>query len=202
MTEAQAYIEESIGYKGVAARAALDPGWRAPVAEVIDIHKLRQEYVTRFSFAVLWGDTLRDLAKYGPFLEIGAGTGYWAYELRKIDIDVIATDLKPPGRGGNQYWFHETRPYTKIIKVSATTAVKRYTGRTLLTVWPSYNESWAYEALLKFPGDTVVYCGEGYGGCTADDEFHTELEANWRIIEEIPLPQFMSIHDTLVVYRR
>ena len=45
-------------------------------------------------------DALRDL---GPVVEAGAGTGYWAWALRKRGGDVRAFDSAPPDAAANAY---------------------------------------------------------------------------------------------------
>ena len=48
--------------------------------------------------------TLQAIQRNSPFglVELGAGTGYWAALLRKMDVDVIAYDLRPPGAGNTR----------------------------------------------------------------------------------------------------
>ena len=44
--------------------------------------------------------------------------------------------------------------------------------------------------------------GEGAGGRTADARFHQTLEEAFALKEEIFIPQFPGIHDTVIVYER
>ena len=39
---------------------------------------------------------LEVLCSLGPLIEIGAGTGYWAYRLRQLNTDILAFDQRPP----------------------------------------------------------------------------------------------------------
>lgn len=52
--------------------------------------------VARYSYAIPDLTALNILAEHGPILEIGAGTGYWAYLLRQRGVDVAAFDINPP----------------------------------------------------------------------------------------------------------
>jgi hypothetical protein len=53
---------------------------------------------------------------------------------------------------------------------------------TFLCIWPPYNKPLAYNVFKKFLElnnvKTFIYIGEGYGGCTADDDFFDLIEDN------------------------
>ena len=54
----------------------------------------------------------------------------------------------------------------------------QYADRTLLLVWPTWNETWASDAVDAYHaagGDRVVFVGEGPGGRTGDSGFHARL---------------------------
>jgi len=59
----------------------------------------------------------------------------------------------------------------------------------------------ASDTLRQFRGDTLIYIGEGEGGCTADDMFFDRLD-EWKHIETIDIPQWDGIYDRLSVYQR
>lgn len=177
----------------------------------------RDEAIARFAFAILDSSTVAALLKHGPFLEVGAGTGYWAYELRKEGADIIATDPEPyscnshrplgPSSMGDIVW-------SPIERIDAETAIERYVNagpdmgaglRTLLMVWPSLGSDWTANALEQFAargGTRLVYVGEGDGGCTANDRFHAILDEQWTEIESIDIPVWFGIHDWLRIYER
>jgi hypothetical protein len=81
-------------------------------------------------------------------------------------------------------------------------AVNKYMMPGLFMCWPEYAADWAYKALMRFQGDHLVYVGEGYGGCTADDNFHKELNENWDEVQLIALPQWFGLHDYLSIHKR
>ena len=60
----------------------------------------------------------------------------------------------------------------------------------------------ASNCLKYFKGKYVIYIGEGYGGCTADDLFHSELKNKYNLINEIYIPQWDGIHDSLYIYEK
>lgn len=201
MTEAEQFLAErglDVARMDGYARMATD--WN------LDSHRhqwiVRDEHISRFGFAVLTADAIKAITPYGPLLEIGCGCGYWSFELRRAGIDVIATD---PGLG--RYRFlgqagHWERLWVDDIeRVSGEDAVKKYPQRNLLIIWPDYGDSWPVECLRAFAGKTVLYGGE-WMGCTADEEFHSHLEAHFTRKETISLPQFDGIHDALEVWER
>jgi hypothetical protein len=163
-------------------------------------YKLRGAFIAKFGFAILDQQTVEQLKCYSPILEVGCGAGYWAYEMRKNGIDVIATD--PILVKNSQYPFKIAEPWVVIEKLSALEAIEKYSDRALLIVWPSLSDPWAAKALKAYQGQNVLYVGEGAGGCTADDNFHDILERNWNELKYIPIPNFWGIHDVLRIYER
>ena len=62
--------------------------------------------------------------------------------------------------------------------------------------------SMAAESLATYKGDCLVYVGEGFGGCTADDDFFMSLDDGWELVKEIQILQWFGMHDTMMVYER
>jgi len=61
----------------------------------------------------------------------------------------------------------------------------------------------AAECLIAYKGQTVIFVGEGWGGCTGDDLFHDHLSSDFEKVEDYyDLPQWEGIHDYLAVYKR
>lgn len=158
----------------------------------------RRTLCKKFSFAIPDARTLELVAGYGPILELGSGTGYWAYELKKLGVDIIATDPNPPGK--NDYDFGPT--WCEVKKLNQSAAIKKYgTGRSLLMIWPCM-AGWAAYALSKFKGQHVLYIGEGSGGCTGDDKFHSILYKRWEELAEVNIPVWTGCHDRLFIFKR
>jgi hypothetical protein len=159
---------------------------------------VRRDYVAKFGFAILTSSVVECVARYGPLVEVGCGSGYWAYELRKAGVDIVPTD---PGTG--RYFDLEAgwRSYVEVERIKGVEAVQKYPTRNLLTVWPDMAD-WPHETLQAFNGNTVLYVGEGEEGCTADEAFHSHLHEHFTLLEEVNIPQFSGIHDYLGVWRR
>jgi hypothetical protein len=72
-----------------------------PIADpVLEIwrHNCRDWLARLYAFAVPNQACLEELAKHTPIVEMGAGTGYWASQLKNMGVDVIAYDIKPPAQ--------------------------------------------------------------------------------------------------------
>jgi hypothetical protein len=161
----------------------------------LDAFRIRDQFIARFGFAILTTQIIDAIKPYGPILEVGAGSGYWAKELHNAGIDVVATDSY-----SDKYCFTHGSYFT-VERLTARRAIARYPSRSLLMVWPSYGAAWPYQALM-LSGDIFIYVGEGEGGCTADDTFHTYIEKHFTLIKQTNIPQFPGIHDSLFIYRR
>lgn len=180
-------------------------------AKIYEKLSWRDILIKKYSFPILTEDAVWKLSKYQPILEIGAGTGYWAYEFKKRGVNYYATDVLPLKQNlyfvdDNSKEFYNTdkykKPWTNIELLSANKAIDKYPSCTLLSSWPSYNENWANEALLKYKGKYFIYEGESEGGCTGNDAFFETLDKYWKGIEIIDIPQWDTIHDYLTVYER
>lgn len=160
-------------------------------------HYLRPDLVRAFSWAVPNWKALDAIERHSPsgVIEIGAGTGYWAHRLALNDVRVMAFDIKPfeNGQAANA-WFN-------VVQGGPEKAAL-HPDKTLFLSWPPYAESMASDALQAYTGNTVIYIGEGWGGCTADDEFHDALNTYWKRVELVELPQYNGIHDSLFIFIR
>lgn len=163
-------------------------------------YTLREEAIREFGFAILTAEAAQRLATHGPILEVGAGAGYWAYELQKLGCDVIATDPAPlsccPMVTPERIW-------TPAEPLTALQALEKYgvEDRTLMMVWPSWQGEWTGEALrqyLEMGGQKLIYCGEPRGGCTGNAELH-DLMRDMVVVEQIIIPRWFGIRDNLVV---
>jgi hypothetical protein len=132
-------------------------------------------------------------------VEIGAGSGYWAWQMTQSGIDVVAYDPHAPSPK-NRYVKH--RLYHPVGDRDHT-AVEQHPDRALLLCWPPYEEPVAAQALKAYRGDMLIYIGEGHGGCTADDDFFELLDEGWNEIGESPFHvTFRCIHCSMTAYRR
>src|SRR5258708_18456335 len=176
-----------------------DRGRNSSVVYEVARGSFRERLIDHFSFAVPSPEALDLIAKNAPILEIGAGTGYWAWCLRQMGVDVVATDLFPPQthpvtleKDANcNHWFAVY--WTDIERLDAVKAVLQHPNRSLLLVWP-YMDKMAERALRAYQGDTIIYVGEGDGGATTKDKI-PQMLSKWECVETQIIPQWPGVHD-------
>lgn len=180
--------------------------WNVPggMGSVLNLPERRRELAALFAWAIPDDGALAVLGGYGPLLECGAGTGYWAALLRARGCDILACDLDPPG-GGDTLSTRRSgrRAWTAVRAVDAVAAVRAHRDRALFLCWPPYDDDRAsYAALRAYRGDVLLYVGGGPDGPTGTVRFHRELALNWHPVEQAAVPTWPGLRDRLVVYRR
>jgi len=167
----------------------------------------RRELVRKYSWAIPEPGVIEWLVIQlagKPVLEIGAGTGYWAWQLAQHGVDVIAYDLYPVTEKENDFHpkVHNPQEFYPVLRGSVEVG-SCYPERALFLCWPPYANSFAHDALEAYHGDTLVFCGEEWGGCTGGDDFFELLAKEWHeVARNDNHPQWSGIHDELIVYQR
>ena len=110
---------------------------------------LRQTAMREYAYAIPTLKTLSQIADLVPnkkILEIGAGSGYWAYLLDQIGCDVVACDDFSDGLA--QYYF-------PVVNMGADELMEQSNGsfddRALLYCWPR-----CYPGYIHWRGDLVI----------------------------------------------
>ena len=80
------------------------------------------------------------IARHGPIVECGAGTGYWSAILQHSGVDVVAYDAEPPSAESNNSFFDST--FTQVRRghgpsLFASAEAAALCQRALLLVWPN-----------------------------------------------------------------
>ena len=188
---------------------------------------MRMLLARRYAYGIPTDEALDAIAALSPagVVELGAGTGYWARLLHERGVDVVAYDRWPPPSGENRYvrtdtMWHSVQPGDEHM-------VDRHPDRTLLLVWPTWNEAWPGEAVARHHrsgGEALVFVGEGPGGRTGDSVLHARLgdygtclacslgvldapcvcgvDALWQLVRRVPLPQWVNANDACHIYER
>jgi hypothetical protein len=151
---------------------------------------LRKSLIWAYSWAVPSRAALEEMVRHSPLIELGAGTGYWAWLLEQLGGDVVALDQEP---GQPPHWHS--------IRAGGPADISAYPGHALFLCWPPNGSPMATQALANYRGQTVIYVGE-WGGRTADETFHRELNAVWILAREIPIPCWPGVLDRLYVFKR
>eukprot|EP00667_Euglena_gracilis_P014475 EG_transcript_15007 len=132
-----------------------------------------RRYVKRYGCAKWTDSALGHLAAHAPLIEIGAGRGLWARELRKRGVDILAFDdmsnVPMP-----EYGF-----LTPVLKGDQE-EVRRYPDRTLFLCYPPPG-GMARDCLFQYRGQRFLYVGEGRGGVNAAPDFFDLLEHQWTV---------------------
>lgn len=152
-------------------------------------HMQRLNAIHTYSFAIPNEPSLDLIAKFGPIIEIGAGTGYWAYLLVNRGIDVIAIDNDSEKGNPNKY-------FPEMIIEDGANYMKNHAGccdRTLFICWPRCIEDF----IDSYLGTTIIWIGE-MDGCTDDMEDKSE----WQETHSMVIPTWFGIRDILKVFKR
>lgn len=112
-----------------------------------------------------------------------------------MGIEVIAYDISPLK---NHYCKGAHFPVAKGRETKAS----KHPDKTLFLCWPPYDDHTAVNTLTAYKGKTVIYIGEGYGGCTGDDVFHEKLNSEWIEVDSLAIPKYEHLHDYLYIYKR
>jgi hypothetical protein len=155
--------------------------------------ELRKKLIWAYAWAVPSDEALAEIAAHGPVLEVGAGTGYWAWLLAQTGARVRAVDTEP-----------QQSPRWLPLEAPDTERDQAFGAETLLLCWPPLDSPMAYEALRAYAargGSRVAYVGE-WRGRTGDAAFHDELETAWTREREIEIPRWPGFEDRLYIYRR
>jgi len=166
-----------------------------PEAEVLD----RQPYVGKYSWSIPDPDSVVFVARYadGGLIDPMAGTGYWAYLLEQVGVDILCYDLQP----GENAWHDGTR-WVSIVAMDGEESVREHPDRTLLLAWPPYSEDVGTRILSAYKGNRVIFIGEGEGGCTGDCGLHDLLEDEWQAVVQHTPVQWWGMHDHITVFER
>ena len=148
----------------------------------------RKELVEKYAWAIPNTEVIQRLRDMSPLVEMGAGSGYWAYEIEKMGGTVHAYDIDPP----EDTWIDITQGNEEVLH--------GYT-EPLLLCWPPVNKSMATRAVDAHNGEYVIHVGE-MRGCTADDSFFYYMDEHYTLEEVIDIPSYEHIHDNCFIYKK
>jgi hypothetical protein len=135
----------------------------------------------RYSYVYPDARVLGILGDLGPLVEIGAGTGYWAYKLRAKEVDIIAFDQVPPDMERRNRYHGRTPTWSEVLKGDHT-VLAAYPDRALFLCWPPLFSALG-DCLSFYKGETVAYIGD-YGHRTARLD---NLERDFTMVAEAPV---------------
>jgi hypothetical protein len=171
-------------------------------------YKIRRSHTSTKSWTVLTKETAKVLASFigkRKTLDAGAGTGYISAHLEKLGAsNIVTSDI-----GGATFDEYGMRDVYKRDHVGDSTELLPGDFEIVLLSWPPYDQDFGFRVAEKMkPGTILIYNGEGYGGCTGDDQFHDYLESNFTSDEDMTDSlnkhhvRFLGIYDSWSVYRK
>jgi hypothetical protein len=140
----------------------VDDRFRQLLIDVGDAERAEDSLTTLaqgYSYVFPDDRSLAALARLGPLVEMGAGTGYWAYRLRALGVDIVAFDQAPPDGARPNRYHTTTATWTQVVAADHT-ILTRYSDRALLLCWPPLFSSLG-ECLTYYSGNTVAVIGDG-----------------------------------------
>ena len=174
-----------------------------------------KRFCARYAFAIADPASVAFVAEYlhPHAIEIGAGNGYWAWQLSQCGVDILAYDIAPVDQMWENSYFspidQETRAHLGIltqtwhpVQQGGPKMVREHPDHTLFLCWPVRNTNMASQCLQYYQGKRLVYIGEYRNGTTGDDLFFDMLENEWQQIARHDIAQWDGAHDDITIYER
>lgn len=159
---------------------------------------VREFLVRKYAWGTPTESVLRRIQEPGPVVEMGAGSGYWAWLLRTLGADVVAYDQYAGPRRNMNVSSLGGISWTKVLPGSPG-VLREHSDRTLLLCWPPMSDM-AFSCLDYWKGDVLMYVGDPT--VSADENFHVRLGTEFDLVESVPSPSWPGILDSLTVWRR
>ena len=166
-------------------------------AEALEV---RKKLVRQYAWATPTEAAMRTVLTYGPVVEMGAGTGYWAWLMGKLGGDVAAYDKFAEGKVlGVNPWNSGKGPWTGV-RHGTPSCLRDHPGRTLFLCWPPGESDMASRCLKYWDGNVLAYAGDR--NVTAEEGFLARLADQFELLRLLPLPSWPGIRDRLEIWKR
>ncbi len=162
----------------------------------------RQKLVRKYCWTIPDPDTVAFVAAHarGGLVDPIAGTGYWAYLLAQVRVDVACYDLNPGKELITNGW-HDEVLYAEVCAKDCAEAAAMHPDRTLFLSWPPFQQDVGARIMLAYKGKRVIYIGEGQGA-TGDEELRRILDSDWTEVDSHRPVQWWGVQDRVTVYER
>jgi hypothetical protein len=124
-----------------------------------------------------------------------AGTGYLSYLLKKIDpsVKIRAFDNYQTKYTPNQKELNKFKIWHPVTPKSYFYFNRFIKDSVIVMAWPDCESNFAYNVAKKADkSNDILYIGEPYGGCTANDKFFENFELE---PVNVPFYQYFGVHD-------
>ncbi|KAF0691116.1 Aste57867_17593 [Aphanomyces stellatus] len=166
-------------------------------------NEMRELHVAQYGCVQYTSEVLTSIASVAAscrgVVELGAGHGQWAKQLREeFQVDIIAFDnmVRLPLRGASAPHAPASRHVLKGDEAVLLNRRLNLEGRALLLVFPDPG-TMAAKSLLNYmqaspKNDVLIYVGEGRCGANANAAFFDLLELNseWVLEQMLPVVPF------------
>lgn len=171
-----------------------------------DKFSFRNKYAHIYAWAIPNEEALFEIKQYAPLIELGAGSGYWAWLLREqLATNILCYDIAPPSSSSEENTFHpKAQTWTEVLKGDES-ILDSHGERNLFLCWPPAEghsqEEFALRVLSRFAGEYFLFVGEE-SCATGNEKFHELLQSEWTQIKCAELPRWEACDDSLFVFRR
>ena len=164
-------------------------GFTAEATENLSEMRLaRRAAIADWGHSIPCAEAVAALSRHGPWVEVGAGRGYWTALLRAAGLDAVATDLNP--------WAAE------VEALDGVAAVRAYPDRDVFCSWPTRGGGWIADAVAAMAPDRVfAVIADDRDGEIGSAALYDLLDARFVILAEVLLPQWPGARDRLRLYR-
>ena len=162
----------------------------------------RFDLVSTYCFPIPHHGLLGKILPHGPFVEMGAGSGYLARALVRSGASVSAYDKYPPdetpafGFFSQNGWYDDT--WFNVVEAGPEEAAA-HSDATLLLCWPPPDDPMALDSLTAYQdagGEKLIYIGDPLS--SGDAAFHGRLKGFSVLVDE-PTVTWPGIGEKLMI---
>eukprot|EP01025_Chloroclados_australasicus_P052652 TRINITY_DN6146_c1_g1_i1.p1 TRINITY_DN6146_c1_g1~~TRINITY_DN6146_c1_g1_i1.p1 ORF type:complete len:606 (-),score=39.99 TRINITY_DN6146_c1_g1_i1:462-2279(-) len=197
------FYEEGVGFEGEMDKVlqkGSNQNQRIPCYQLLNSWRdiCRDWCCHLYSYATPTEAALRKLGEFSPLVEIGAGTGYWGHLLQKTEgVEIQCYDIKLTD---NEY-HGDVPPYFSVNQGEVERLQELDEKYSLFLCYPPPASSMARLCLKNFKGTYVIHVGE-WQGDTGDHKFEYFLQKQFKLIDEVQLPNWGNTAYALTVWKR
>lgn len=162
----------------------------------------RREFQTNYAWAIPTQEVIKSIVTFANndvIYEIGAGKGYWAYFINKEGGNIKCFDNSDCI---SNYFINKETFYPVKFCTPIGVGEECKNANVLMFCWPEYDKNWAYEYLKTIKPSKLIYVGEEYGGCCANDNFFKFIDKNYKEVDFMKIPQWVGLHDYCFLYEK
>lgn len=168
----------------------LDIGGYKRYSSEVDMR--RKDLVKKYAWGIPNQQAVELIVENDPVVEIGAGSGYWAYLVDEGGGDILAFDNND--REYEEEWFN--------VNYGSAEIATEFPDRSLFLCWPEYHNEMGEIAVENYDGQCIILVGESISGCTGTTDMYRMIESTYELENTIEIPNWFGIRDKLHLYKR